>query len=187
MNPSTEDVLHAIEQVNAEHIFILPNNKNIILAANQAKALAEDKDIVVIPTTTVPQGITAVVNFVPELSVGDNEMNMMEEIQNVKTGQVTYAVRDTQIDGKEIHEKDIMGIGDNSILSVGKEIEAVTLDMVSQLVDEESGLISVYYGADRSEADAEALAEKLEEEYSLCDVEVHSGGQPIYYYVISVE
>ena len=187
MNPSTEDMLHAIEQVRAEHIFILPNNKNIILAANQAKAMSEAKDIRVIPTTTVPQGITAIVNFVPELSVEDNEANMTEEIQNVKTGQVTYAVRDTQIDGKEINENDIMGIGDSSILSVGKEIEATTLDMISQLVDEESGLISIYYGADMKEEDAEALAEKLEEEYSLCDVEIHSGGQPIYYYVISVE
>ena len=187
MNPSTEDMLHAIEQVKAEHIFILPNNKNIILAANQAKAMSEDKDIRVIPTTTVPQGITAIVNFVPELSVEDNEANMTEEIQNVKTGQVTYAVRDTQIDGKEIYENDIMGIGDSSILSVGKEIEATTLDMISQLVDEESGLISIYYGADMKEEDAEALAEKLEEKYSLCDVEIHSGGQPIYYYVVSVE
>lgn len=187
MNPSTEDMLYAIDQVNAEHIFILPNNKNIILAANQAKALAEDKDIVVISTTTVPQGITAVVNFVPELSVTENEANMLEEIQNVKTGQVTYAVRDTQIDGKEIRENDIMGIGDSAILSVGKEIEATTLDMINQLVDEESGLISIYYGADRSEEEAEVLAEKLEETYSLCDVEVHFGGQPIYYYVVSVE
>ncbi len=187
MNPSTEDMLHAIEQVNAEHIFILPNNKNIILAANQAKGLAEDKNIVVIPTTTVPQGITAVVNFVPDLSIEDNEVNMLEEIQNVKTGQVTYAVRDTQIDGKEICENDIMGIGDNAILSVGKDIEATTLDMISQLVDEESGLISIYYGADKSEEEAAALAEKLEEIYSLCDVEVHSGGQPIYYYIVSVE
>ena len=187
MNPSTEDMLHAIEQVNAEHIFILPNNKNIILAANQAKAMSEAKDIRVIPTTTVPQGITAIVNFVPELSVDDNEANMAEEIQNVKTGQVTYAVRDTQIDGKEINANDIMGIGDSAILSVGKEIEATTLDMISQLVDEESGLISIYYGADRKEEDAEALAEKLEEEYSLCDVEIHFGGQPIYYYVVSVE
>jgi hypothetical protein len=187
MNPSTEDLLHAIDQVQAEHIFILPNNKNIILAANQAKALAEDKDIIVIPTKTIPQGITAVVNFVPELSAEDNEEAMLEEILNVKTGQVTYAVRDTQIDGKEIHEKDIMGIGDTSILSVGKEIEATTFDMVRQLVDEESGLISIYYGADIKEAEANALAEKLEEKYSLCDVEVHRGGQPIYYYIISVE
>lgn len=187
MNPSTEDMLHAIEQVKAEHIFIFPNNKNIILAANQAKAMSESKDIRVIPTTTVPQGITAIVNFVPEFSVEDNEANMIEEIRNVKTGQVTYAVRDTQIDGKEIYANDIMGIGDSSILSVGKEIEATTLDMISQLVDEESGLISIYYGADMKEEDAEALAEKLEEEYSLCDVEIHSGGQPIYYYVVSVE
>ena len=187
MNPSTEDMLHAIEQVKAEHIFILPNNKNIILAANQAKAMSESKDIRVIPTTTVPQGITAIVNFVPELSAEDNEANMTEEIQNVKTGQVTYAVRDTQIDGKEIYANDIMGIGDSTILSVGKEIEATTLDMISQLVDEESGLISIYYGADMKEEDAEALAKKLEEEYSLCDVEIHFGGQPIYYYVVSVE
>ncbi len=187
MNPSTEDMLHAIEQVNAEHVFILPNNKNIILAANQAKHLVEDKDIIVVPTKNIPQGITAVINFAPELSVTDNETNMLEEIINVKTGQVTYAVRDTQIDGKEIKENDIMGIGDSAILSVGKDIEATTLDMISQIVDDESALISIYYGADMKAEEAEALAKKLEKKFSLCDVEVHAGGQPIYYYVVSVE
>lgn len=187
MNPSTEDMLNAIEQVNAKNIFILPNNKNIILAANQAQALVEDKNIIVIPTKTVPQGITAVINYVPDMSVEDNEMTMCEEILNVKTGQVTYAVRDTNIDGKEIRENDIMGIGDKEILSVGAEVEDTTLDMVEQLVDEESGLISIYYGADVEEAQAQALADKISEKYPLCDVEVNYGGQPIYYYVLSVE
>lgn len=187
MNPSTEDMLTAIEQVNAKNIFILPNNKNIILAANQAQALVEDKNIIVIPTKTVPQGITAIINYVPDMSIEDNEATMCEEILNVKTGQVTYAVRDTNIDGKEIHENDIMGIGDHAILSVGKEVEATTLDMVSQLVDDESGLISIYYGAETEEAQAQVLADKISEQYPLCDVEVNYGGQPIYYYVLSVE
>lgn len=187
MNPSTEDMLLAIDKVNAEHIFILPNNKNIILAANQAKALCKDKDIIVIPTKTIPQGITAVINMVPEKSPEDNEAQMLEEIKKVKTGQVTYAVRDTHIDEKEISEGDIMGIGDHEILSVGKEIQDVTMDMISKLTDEDSELISVYYGEDISEETAEALAARLEETYPDYDIEVNFGGQPIYYYVISVE
>ena len=146
MNPSTEDMLNAIGKVNAEHIFILPNNKNIILAANQAKALTKDKDIIVIPTKTVPQGITAVINYVPEKSVEDNEKDMTEEITRVKTGQITYAVRDTHIDDKEIHEGDIMGIGDHGMLAVGKEVAAVAKETVEQMVDDETELISIYYG-----------------------------------------
>ena len=187
MNPSTEDMLNAISKVNAEHIFILPNNKNIILAANQAKALTKDKDIIVIPTKTVPQGITAVINFVPEKSVEDNEKDMTEEIAHVKTGQITYAVRDTHIDDKEIHEGDIMGIGDHGMLAVGKEVAAVAKETVEQMVDDETELISIYYGEGFTEDEAEDLAGELEEQYDYCDVEVNCGGQPIYYCIISVE
>lgn len=187
MNPSTEDMLNAISKVNAEHIFILPNNKNIILAANQAKALTKDKDIIVIPTKTVPQGITAVINYVPEKSVEDNEKDMTEEIAHVKTGQITYAVRDTHIDDKEIHEGDIMGIGDHGMLAVGKEVAAVAKETVEQMVDDETELISIYYGEGFTEDEAEKLAGELEEQYDYCDVEVNCGGQPIYYCIISVE
>ena len=187
MNPSTEDMLNAISKVNAEHIFILPNNKNIILAANQAKALTKDKDIIVIPTKTVPQGITAVINYVPEKSVEDNEKDMTEEITRVKTGQMTYAVRDTHIDDKEIHEGDIMGIGDHGMLAVGKEVAAVAKETVEQMVDDETELISIYYGEGFTEEEAEKLAGELEEQYDYCDVEVNCGGQPIYYCIISVE
>ena len=187
MNPSTEDMLNAISKVNAEHIFILPNNKNIILAANQAKALTKDKDIIVIPTKTVPQGITAVINYVPEKSVEDKEKDMTEEITRVKTGQITYAVRDTHIDDKEIHEGDIMGIGDHGMLAVGKEVAAVAKETVEQMVDDETELISIYYGEGFTEEEAEKLAGELEEQYDYCDVEVNCGGQPIYYCIISVE
>ena len=187
MNPSTEDMLNAISKVNAEHIFILPNNKNIILAANQAKALTKDKDIIVIPTKTVPQGITAVINYVPEKSVEDNEKDMTEEITRVKTGQITYAVRDTHIDDKEIHEGDIMGIGDHGMLAVGKEVAAVAKETVEQMVDDETELISIYYGEGFTEEEAEKLAGELEEQYDYCNVEVNCGGQPIYYCIISVE
>ena len=187
MNPSTEDMLNAISKVNAEHIFILPNNKNIILAANQAKALTKDKDIIVIPTKTVPQGITAVIDYVPEKSVEDNEKDMTEEITRVKTGQITYAVRDTHIDDKEIHEGDIMGIGDHGMLAVGKEVAAVAKETVEQMVDDETELISIYYGEGFTEEEAEKLAGELEEQYDYCDVEVNCGGQPIYYCIISVE
>ena len=187
MNPSTEAMLNAISKVNAEHIFILPNNKNIILAANQAKALTKDKDIIVIPTKTVPQGITAVINYVPEKSVEDNEKDMTEEITRVKTGQITYAVRDTHIDDKEIHEGDIMGIGDHGMLAVGKEVAAVAKETVEQMVDDETELISIYYGEGFTEEEAEKLAGELEEQYDYCDVEVNCGGQPIYYCIISVE
>ena len=187
MNPSTEDMLNAIEKVNAKNIFILPNNKYIILAANQAQALTEDKDIIVVPTKTVPQGITAIINYVPEEDAKANEEMMKEEIQNVKTGQVTYAVRDTHIDDKEIHEGDIMGIGDEGILSVGQSVEATTKEMLSLMADEDSELISIYYGQDIQEEDAEKLASEIEELYPDADVDLHCGGQPIYYYVLSVE
>lgn len=187
MNPSTEDMLNAIEQVNADTVFILPNNKNIVLAANQAKALVEDKDIIVIPTKTVPQGITAVINFMPEADAAANEETMLEEIKNVKSGQVTYAVRDTRIDDKEIHEGDIMGIGDGGILAVGQEVETTTREMLVKLVDDDSELISLYYGEEVKREDAERFTEEIEELYPDVDVDAHFGGQPIYYYVLAVE
>lgn len=187
MNPSTDDMLNAIDEVNAKHVFIFPNNKNITLAANQAKSLVKDKEVIVIPTKTVPQGITAIINFVPDLSAEENEEVMLEEIKNVKTGQVTYAVRDTHIDDKEIHKDDIMGIGDSGIIAVGTDIAATTKEMLEALVDEDSELISIYYGADVSEEDAEKLTAEIEEKYPSVDVDTHFGGQPIYYYVLSVE
>ncbi len=187
MNPSTEDMLNAIEQVNADAVFILPNNKNIVLAANQAKALVEDKEIIVIPTKTVPQGITAIINFMADADVKTNEETMLEEIRHVKTGQVTYAVRDTHIDDKEIHEGDIMGIGDKGILAVGKDVEDTALELLGALVDEESELISLYYGEEVSEKDAEGFIARIEEAYPDLDVDAHFGGQPIYYYVLAVE
>ncbi len=187
MNPSTADILDAVEKVNAETIFILPNNKNIILAANQAAELMTDKNLLVIPTKTIPQGITAVINYVPDLSVEENEANMMEEIRNVKTGQVTYAVRDTMIDDKEIKQGDYMGIGDSGILSVGQDMTKVTEEMVAAMVTEDSELVSIYYGSDVEEEAAQALCEALEAVCPNCEVELQFGGQPIYYYVISVE
>jgi len=187
MNPSTEDMLNAIEKVNAETIYILPNNKNIILAANQAKLLTKDKKIIVIPTKTVPQGITAIINYIPEKTPEENEAAMVEEIQHVKTGQITYAVRDTHIDDKEIKEGNIMGIGDHSILAVGEKLEAVANETVELMMDDDSELISIYYGEEVTEEAANELGDKFRREYPDCDVEVYSGGQPIYYYVISVE
>ncbi len=187
MNPSTEDMLNAIDKVNADTIFILPNNSNIILAANQAKALVEDKQIVVIPTKTVPQGITAVINYVPDLSVAENEENMIAEIKRVKTGQVTYAVRDTMIDDKEIKCGDFMGIGDKGILAVGTDMSAITLEMVDAMMDEDAELVSIYYGSDISEEEAAELSDAISSKYAYADVELQYGGQPIYYYVISVE
>lgn len=187
MNPSTEDVLDAIDHVNADNIFIFPNNKNIILAANQAASLAEDKNIVVIPTKTIPQGITAIINFMPERTPEENEENMTQEISLVKTGQITYAVRDTVIDEKEIKCGDYMGIGDKSIMSVGKDRDETLKDMIAQLVDEDSSIISLYYGEDVTEEEADAIGAYLEETYPDVDVEIDFGGQPIYYYIISVE
>ncbi len=187
MNPSTEDMLNAIEHVNAKTVFILPNNKNIIMAANQAVDLVEDKQIIVIPTKTIPQGITALVNYIPDHSVEENKEQMMAEIENVKTGQVTYAVRDTEIDGKTIKQNDFMGIGDKSILSVGTDLMATTLEMVDAMVDEDSAIVSIYFGSDSDEDSANELAAAIEEKYPDVEVEVNDGGQPIYYYVISVE
>lgn len=187
MNPSTEDMLNAIEHVNAKTVFILPNNKNIIMAANQAVDLVEDKQIIVIPTKTIPQGITALVNYIPDHSAEENKEQMMAEIENVKTGQVTYAVRDTEIDGKTIKQNDFMGIGDKSILSVGTDLKATTLEMVDAMIDEDSAIVSIYFGSDSDEDSANELAATIEEKYPDVEVEVNDGGQPIYYYVISVE
>ena len=187
MNPSTEDMLNAIKKVNADTVFILPNNKNIILAANQAKNMVKDKEIIVIPTKTVPQGITAIINYMPEADAKTNEEAMLEEIAKVRSGQVTYAVRDTHIDDKEISEGDIMGIGDAGILAVGKDIAETAKELLAGLVDEDSELISLYYGEDVAEEDAEAFTREIEELYPDVDVDAHFGGQPIYYYVMAVE
>ncbi len=187
MNPSTEDMLNAIERVNADTIFILPNNSNIILAANQAKALVEDKHIIVIPTKTVPQGIAAVLNYVPDLSIEENEENMTAEIKRVKTGQVTYAVRDTMINDKEIKCGDYMGIGDAGILAVGTDMSGITLEMVDAMIDDDIELISIYYGSDVTEEAASELSDAISSKYPAVDVELQYGGQPIYYYVISAE
>ena len=187
MNPSTEDMLNAIERVNAKTIYIFPNNKNIILAANQARDLTEDKKIIVIPTKTVPQGITAMISFVPEKSPEENEAEMLDAISKVRTGQITYAVRDTRIEDNEIHEGDIMGIGDKGILAVGSNKQEVAEATVKAMMSDDAEVISIYYGADTSEKAAEALGSALEEAYPDCEVEINRGGQPIYYYIISVE
>lgn len=187
MNPSTEDMLTAIDQVNAKTIFILPNNKNIVLAANQARDLTTDKQIIVIPTKTIPQGIATLISFTPDASPEENEEAMVESMGVVKTGQITYAVRNTSIDGKEIHDGDIMGIGDSGILAVGKGIESITMETIAAMADEDAEIISVYYGSDVEEDQANELLEKLEEEYPDCDIELNYGGQPIYYYIVSVE
>ncbi len=187
MNPSTEDMLNAIEKINADNIFIFPNNKNIILAANQAKQLTTDKNIIVIPTKTVPQGITAIINYVPDISVQENEAVMAEEVQRVATGQVTYAVRDTMIDDKEIHEGDFMGIGDKGILSVGTDLHEVAFQMVKEMMSDEYELISIYYGDIIKEEQAQKLADMIRAEFGSCDVELQFGGQPIYSYIISAE
>ncbi|MCI9534068.1 MAG: DAK2 domain-containing protein [Lachnospiraceae bacterium] len=187
MNPSTEDMLNAIDQVNADQVFILPNNKNIILAAEQAKYLVEDKEIIVVPSKTVPQGITALINFIPELSAEDNLSTMMEEMERIKTGQITYAVRSTQIDGMEIHQGDIMGLGDQGMLAVGSSIERTAIETLKAMVDEESELISIYYGSDVKAEEAQRVFEKAQKACPGCEVELHNGGQPIYYYLMSVE
>ena len=187
MNPSTEDMLNAIEKVNADVIYILPNNKNIILAAEQAKSLVEDKKIFVVPSKTVPQGIAALINFLPDLSPEENLENMTSEMGRIRTGQITYAVRNTSIDGMEIHEGDIMGIGDSGMLAVGQNVNETVLDTLKHMVDDESELISVYSGEDVTEEDAAALVEKVQAAFPSCEVELNDGGQPIYYYLLSVE
>ena len=187
MNPSTEDMLNAIEKVNADVIYILPNNKNIILGAEQAKSLVEDKKIFVVPSKTVPQGIAALINFLPDLSPEENLENMTSEMGRIHTGQITYAVRNTNIDGMEIHEGDIMGIGDSGMLAVGQNVNETVLETLKRMVEDESELISVYFGEDVTEEDAEALVEKVQTAFPNCEVELNDGGQPIYYYLLSVE
>ena len=187
MNPSTEDMLKAIERVNAENIFILPNNKNIIMAAQQARDLTEDKNIIVIPSRTVPQGITALVNFMPDLGPEENTQTMTEEMGNVRTAQITYAVRTTNIDGIDIEEGDIMALGDHGMLAVGKSVDGVALDAMKEMLDEECELVTIYYGADVSEHEAKVLEEQAQEQYPDKEIELQYGGQPIYYYLISAE
>ena len=187
MNPSTEDVLNAIEQVNAKTVFVLPNNKNIILAANQAASICEEKNVIVIPTKTIPQGITALVNFIEEQPAHENEERMNQEIALVKTGQVTYAVRDTEIDDKEIHQGDYMGLGDKTILSVGRDKKQTTQEMIDAMIDDDTGIVSIYYGEEAKEEEAEELSGYITEKYPHVEVEIHEGGQPIYYYIISAE
>ena len=187
MNPSTDDMLHAIKEANAENVYILPNNKNIILAANQARDLVTDCNVYVVPTKTVPQGIASVVNFVPGKDPETNFEDMTEELANIKSGEVTYAIRDTTIDGTEIKSGDIMGIGDDGILAVGADVEHVVLHMLDKMIDEDSELVSLYYGEKYSEEDASALAEMIEEKYPDIEVEVNYGGQPLYYVILSVE
>lgn len=187
MNPSTQDMLNAINEVNADNIYILPNNSNIILAAEQAVKLTENKNIFVIPSKTIPQGITAIINYVYDKSPEENAARMTEEMKRVKSGQVTYAVRDTSFDGKEIKQGNIMGISESSIKAVGTDIKQTTLELISTMVDADSELISLYYGEEISEEEASTMAVELMERYPDLDVEVHYGGQPIYYYVLSVE
>lgn len=187
MNPSTEDMLKAIERVNAENIFILPNNKNIIMAAQQARDLTEDKNIIVIPSRTVPQGITALVNFMPDLGPEENTRTMTEEMGNVRTAQITYAVRTTNIDGIDIEEGDIVALGDHGILAVGKSVDGVALEAMKEMLDDESELVTIYYGADVSEHEAKVLEEQAQEQYPDKEIELQYGGQPIYYYLISAE
>ena len=187
MNPSTEDMLNAIAHVNADHIFILPNNKNIILAANQARDLTEDKEIIVVPSKTVPQGITALVNFMPDLTSKENLENMTAEMERVKTAQITYAVRTTNIDGMEIEKGDIMAIGDKGMLAVEHSPEEAAKAALKAMLDEDSELVTIYYGCDVKEEDAEKLKEEAEKEFPDKELELQYGGQPIYYYMISAE
>ena len=187
MNPSTEDMLNAIDKVNADVIYILPNNKNIILAAEQAKSLVEDKKILVVPSRTVPQGIAALINFMPDASPEENMESMTEEMGRIRTGQITYAVRNTTIDGMEIREGNIMGIGDSGMLAVGESVAETTVETIRRMADQDAELISIYYGVDVTEDEAETLAEQVRVQFPDCEVELNDGGQPIYYYLLSVE
>ena len=187
MNPSTDDILQAVEKVDADHVYVLPNNGNIILAAEQARDLTEDKEVIVIPSTNIPQGIAAMINFMPGQSVDENTAQMTEEMKNVKSGQVTYAVRDTQMDGKDIKQGDYMGIADKKIVAVEKGLQEVTLELVKGMLDDESELVSLYYGADVTEKDAEAVADLILKDHDDLEVEVQYGGQPVYSYFVSVE
>jgi dihydroxyacetone kinase-like predicted kinase len=187
MNPSTEDILSAVKRVNAGDIYIFPNNSNIIMAANQAASIYKEKKLHVIPSKTIPQGIAAIINYDPEGDAESNVSAMTEAMSSVKTGEVTYAIRDTSFEGKTIHKNNIMGIGDKGIENVGEDVTEVTLNLIETMIDDESGLITVYFGQDATQEDADKLAEKLGEIYPDVDVDVHEGKQPIYYYIISVE
>ncbi len=187
MNPSTDDILKAIDKINAKHIFVFPNNKNIILAANQAASMTKNKEIIVIPSKTIPQGITAMINYMEGASVKENQASMEEQMNLVKTGEITYAVRDTQIDDKIIKENDIMGIGDEGILCVGTDVEQTTVDMISMMIGDDSEIVTIYYGAERTEEDAQTVAEQVSEQYPGIECEITSGGQAVYYYIVSVE
>ena len=187
MNPSTDDILYAIEQVNAENVYILPNNKNIILAANQARSICENKEIYVIETKSIPQGISAMLAYNEALDPEDNFQGMKEAIEDIKTGEVTFAIRDTSVDGVEIHKNNIMGITDEGIKAVGEKVHDVTLNVLEEMVDEDSGMISVYYGEDTTPEDAEKMKNDIAEKFDDLEVDVRYGGQPIYYYILSVE
>ena len=187
MNPSTDDILNAVNKVNADTIYILPNNKNIVMAARQAAELTEDKKVIVIPTTTIPQGITAVINFTNDLDPDANRENMLSGIELVKSAEVTYSIRDTVLDDVEIHKDDIMGIGDSGILAVGSDRDQTALDCLAKMVDEDTEIISIYYGQDVTEEDAENFKAKVLEKFDSCDVELQYGGQPIYFYILSAE
>ena len=187
MNPSTDDVLSAIDQVNADNIFVLPNNGNIILAANQAKNLTEDKEVYVVPSKNIPQGIAAMISFVSGRSAAENAESMEEEMQLIKSGQVTYAVRDTNMDGKDIKQGDFMGLTDKTIVSVGSDLQGTAKELIESLLDEDSELVSLYYGSDATKEQAEQLAEDIEKTHEDVEVEVQYGGQPVYSYFISVE
>ncbi len=187
MNPSADDIVAAIDKVNAENVYVLPNNGNIIMAAQQASFLCEDKRVIVVPTKTVTQGITAVINFTPALSIDDNATHMIEAAREIKSAEITYAVRDTEIDGKKIHNGDYMGIGDGKMLAVGTDIKNTAIETIREMVDEDSELITIYYGQDANEDDANELSDLIEDEFDELDIEVTYGGQPVYYYIISVE
>ncbi len=187
MNPSTEDILNAISRVNADTVYVLPNNKNIILAAQQAASMTADRQVVVIPSATMPQGITAMIHFIPELSAEENRETMTTEMANVKTGQITYAVRSTVIDDVKIHEGDRMGLGDDGLIAAGQDLADVTMKTLEGMMDADSELISIYYGADIPGQDAQELCEKVRERYPDAEVELNYGGQPVYYYMLSVE
>jgi len=187
MNPSTEDILKAVKKANAKTCFVLPNNKNIILAANQARDIASDCEVIVLPTKTIPQGITALINYIPEESARDNAKRMLKEIDNVKSAEITYAVRDTKINDHEIHKGDYMGIGDKGLLSVNPDIQATFVELLNSMLTEESSLVTVYYGRDVKKKDLKKITDKLTETFPSVEFEIEEGGQPVYYFIISVE
>ena len=187
MNPSTEDILNAVEKVNAKTVIVLPNNKNIILAANQARDISEDKEVIVLPTKTIPQGIAALINFIPEESAKDNAKHMLKDIETVKSGEITYAVRDTKINDREIHKGDYMGIGDEGIVAVNPDIQVAFLEMLRSMVNDDSSLCTVYYGKNVKKKDLTKLQATLTSTFPELEFEITEGDQPVYYYIVSVE